>query len=114
MTYKAMSYLRHSLHSRTHHRRHLQANENGIRAPRFSVLQKGTATQYYDDTATTATTTITTTTTTTTTTPAAAAAAAAATTTTTTTTTTPTSNNNNNNNNNNRGHINKAISLRQG
>ena len=42
-----MSYLRHSLHSRTHHRRHLQANENGIRTPRFSDLQKSTPT--HDD-----------------------------------------------------------------
>ena len=44
-----MSNLRHSLHSRIHHRRHLQANENGIRAPRFSDLQKSTPTHHDDD-----------------------------------------------------------------
>ena len=44
-----MSNLRHSLHSRIHHRRHLQANENGIRTPRFSDLQKSTPTHDDDD-----------------------------------------------------------------
>ena len=44
-----MSNLRHNLHSRIHHRRHLQANENGIRAPRFSDLQKSTPTHDDDD-----------------------------------------------------------------